>query len=99
MAERQGQTAAHNILGRRERFDCAPFFWTIQYDFGLGYVGHAEKWDKADIAGSLEARDCTISYSRDGRRLAMGIVNRNLDGLRAEVEFESLMAADTGGNR
>jgi len=99
VAGRQGQTAAHNILGRRERFDCAPFFWTIQYDFGLGYVGHAEKWDKADIAGSLEARDCTISYSRDGRRLAMGIVNRNLDGLRAEVEFESLMAADTGGNR
>lgn len=96
VAERQGQTAARNILGRRERFDCVPFFWTIQYDFGFGYVGHAEKWDKAEIAGSLEARDCTISYSRDGRRLAMGIVNRNLDGLHAEVEWESAMAADAG---
>ena len=93
IAERQGQVAAHNILGRRERFDYVPFFWTEQYDFSLGYVGHAEKWDDAEIVGSLEAGDCTIIYRRDGRELAKAFVHRDLDGLRTELEFEQRIAA------
>ncbi len=93
VAERQGQTAARNILGRRERFDDVPFFWTVQYDFGLGYIGHAEHWDETEIDGSLETQDCTISYRRDGRKLAMAIVQRDLAGLETEVEFEKAMGA------
>ncbi|MBV9747368.1 MAG: FAD-dependent oxidoreductase, partial [Acetobacteraceae bacterium] len=93
VAERQGQTAACNILGKRERFDAVPFFWTIQYDFGLGYIGHAETFDEAKIAGSLQENDCTITYRRDGETLAVAIVQRNLDGLRAEVEFEKRITA------
>jgi NADPH-dependent 2,4-dienoyl-CoA reductase/sulfur reductase-like enzyme/nitrite reductase/ring-hydroxylating ferredoxin subunit len=96
VAERQGQTAAHNILGRRERYEYVPFFWTEQYDFGLGYVGHAERWDSAEIEGSLNARDCTITYRLGGRKLAMAVVHRDLDGLRAEVEFEKAIAANGG---
>jgi NADPH-dependent 2,4-dienoyl-CoA reductase/sulfur reductase-like enzyme/nitrite reductase/ring-hydroxylating ferredoxin subunit len=93
VAERQGQVAAQNILGRRERFEYIPFFWTEQYDFSLAYVGHAEKWDDAEIVGSLQARDCTIIYRRDGRELAKAFVHRDLDGLRAEMEFEQRIAA------
>ncbi len=92
VAERQGQTAARNILGQREQFDAVPFFWTIQYDFGLGYIGHAEHFDQAEIAGSLEARDCAITYRRAGQKLAVAIVQRDLVGLRAEVEFEKAIA-------
>ena len=93
VAERQGQTAAYNILGRRDRFEYVPFFWTEQYDFGLGYVGHAERWDSAEIEGSLKARDCTITYRLGGRKLAMAVVHRDLEGLRAEVEFEKSIAS------
>jgi NADPH-dependent 2,4-dienoyl-CoA reductase/sulfur reductase-like enzyme/nitrite reductase/ring-hydroxylating ferredoxin subunit len=95
VAERQGQTAARNMLGRRERFDAVPFFWTEQYDFGLAYVGHAEGWDQADIDGQLDAktRDCTITYRRAGKKLAVAVVHRDLEGLRAEVEFERTIAA------
>ncbi|KAI3604949.1 Ferredoxin reductase (plasmid) [Cupriavidus necator H850] len=95
VAERQGQTAARNILGRRERFDAVPFFWTEQYDFGLAYVGHAERWDQAEINGQLDTatRDCMITYRRGGKKLAVAVVHRDLEGLRTEVEFERMIAA------
>jgi len=93
VAERQGQVAAHNILGRRECFDYVPFFWTEQYDFSLAYVGHAERWDEAEVEGSLENRNCTISYRLGGRELARAFVHRDLDGLRAELGFERRIAA------
>ena len=93
VAQRQGQTAARNMLGRRERFHAVPFFWTEQYDFGIVYVGHAERWDKAEIDGQLAERDCTITYRRGARKLAVAAVHRDLDALRAEVEFERTIAA------
>jgi apoptosis-inducing factor 3 len=94
VAQRQGQTAARNMLGRRERFDAVPFFWTEQYDFGLAYVGHAERWDTAEFDGRLDAdmRDCTITYRRGDKKLAVAVVHRDLEGLRVEREFEKTIA-------
>jgi NADPH-dependent 2,4-dienoyl-CoA reductase/sulfur reductase-like enzyme/nitrite reductase/ring-hydroxylating ferredoxin subunit len=96
VAERQGQTAARNMLGRREPFTAVPFFWTEQYDLGIAYVGHAEKWDELVIDGSIEARDCSVTYLRDGRKLAVALVHRDLEGLRAEVELERAAASSAG---
>jgi NADPH-dependent 2,4-dienoyl-CoA reductase/sulfur reductase-like enzyme/nitrite reductase/ring-hydroxylating ferredoxin subunit len=90
VAERQGQTAARNMLRQRERFDAVPFFWTEQYDFFLRYVGHAERFDSAEFDGQLDAdtRDCTITYRRGSKKLAVATVYRDTESLRAEVEFE-----------
>ncbi len=94
VAGRQGQTAARNLLGRRERYDAVPFFWTEQYNFALAYVGHAERWDQADIEGDLGAQDCTVTYRQNGQKLAVAVVHRDLAGLHAEVELERAMAAN-----
>lgn len=47
--------------------------------------------NQADIDGSLEARDGTITYRLGGQKLAVAIVHQELEGLRAEVDFERLM--------
>src|SRR5262249_50758292 len=64
VAQRMGRVAALNMLGRATKFTSAPFFWTTQYDVTVNYVGHAEGWERADIAGSVAGRDCTIAYRR-----------------------------------
>ena len=88
VAERQGQIAARNILGRRERFDAVPFFWSQHYDVTIRYVGHAEGWDAARVDGSLEDRDGSVSFLRNGVRLAVATVSRDRASLEAEVELE-----------
>ena len=89
VAERQGQVAALNILGRRQRFEAVPFFWSQHYDLTINYVGHAESWDAVEIEGSLASRDCAVTYKRGGRILAVATLSRDLKSLKAERELES----------
>jgi NADPH-dependent 2,4-dienoyl-CoA reductase/sulfur reductase-like enzyme/nitrite reductase/ring-hydroxylating ferredoxin subunit len=88
VAERQGQTAACNMLGRREPFDAVPFFWSMHYDIPIRYVGHAENWDTIEIDGRVEARDCRVTYRRAGRVLAVATIGRDAENLRAELDLE-----------
>lgn len=89
VAERQGQVAAQNILGQNRRFDAVPFFWSQHYETTIRYVGHAENWDTIDIDGTLEqGKDCSVTYKRAGRKLAVATLSRDLESLQAEAEME-----------
>jgi NADPH-dependent 2,4-dienoyl-CoA reductase/sulfur reductase-like enzyme/nitrite reductase/ring-hydroxylating ferredoxin subunit len=88
VAERMGQVAARNLLGRRERFDAVPYFWSQHYDVTIRYVGHAERWDSVTVDGSLDSRDASVSFVRGGRRLAVATIERNRASLEAEVALE-----------
>ncbi|HEX4408864.1 MAG TPA: FAD-dependent oxidoreductase [Xanthobacteraceae bacterium] len=88
VAERQGQTAARNMLGLKERFDAVPFFWSQHYDIPINYVGHAEQWDEIAIDGKVTAKDCVVRYKSKGRVLAVASIYRDIDSLKAELAME-----------
>jgi NADPH-dependent 2,4-dienoyl-CoA reductase/sulfur reductase-like enzyme len=95
VAQRQGQTAARNMLGRRERFDSVPFFWTEQHGVQISYVGHGQGWNTLDIDGMLgdEQANCRITYRRGDTPVALATIGRDLENLRAEQWFEETSAS------
>ncbi|TPL71570.1 FAD-dependent oxidoreductase [Mesorhizobium sp. B2-3-15] len=92
VAERQGRTAALNMLGQREKFNGVPFFWSQHYDVPINYVGHAERWDEIAVDGNIASRDCLLRFRREGRTLAVASIFRDIESLEAEVEMEQQMA-------
>lgn len=89
VAERQGQTAALNMLGHGPaRFTAAPFFWSQHYDISINYVGHAARWDAIEVEGDVAARSAVLRYRHDGKVLAVATVGRDLQSLEAEAAME-----------
>ena len=88
VAERQGQTAARNVLGARERFDQVPFFWSAHYDVSINYVGHAERWDRAAVDGNAKDRDVAVRFIEGGRTRAVATIFRDKESLDAEIAME-----------
>lgn len=88
LAERMGQQAAKNILGANERFNAVPFFWSQHYDDVIAYVGHGTGWDEAKLDGDPAQRDCAVTFSRGGKRLAVATIYRDVESLQTEVAME-----------
>lgn len=93
VAQRQGQTAALNMLGLRETFDAVPFFWSQHYDVPINYVGHAEEWDEISIDGDIASMDCMLKYMHKGKVLAGASIFRDIDSLRTEIAMEQDLAS------
>ncbi|MEF0942672.1 FAD-dependent oxidoreductase [Rhizobium sp. BR 362] len=92
VAERQGATAALNMLGRRKKFTDVPFFWSQHYDIPINYIGHAEGWDAIEVEGDIAAKDCLLRFKRGGRVLAVATIFRDLESLQAELTMEQSKA-------
>ncbi|RUU53340.1 FAD-dependent oxidoreductase [Mesorhizobium sp. M2C.T.Ca.TU.002.02.1.1] len=92
VAERQGQTAALNMLGHGEKFVAVPFFWSQHYDVPINYVGHAGQWDEIAAEGDIAAKDCLLRFKRKGRTFAVASIFRDIESLKAEVEMEGQIA-------
>ncbi|WP_394832262.1 FAD-dependent oxidoreductase [Pendulispora rubella] len=88
VAERHGQIAALNMLGRATVCDVVPFFWSQHYDVPIAYVGHAERWDRIDVSGSLAQRDATLAFRAGDKTLAIATLGRDLQSLEAERAIE-----------
>jgi NADPH-dependent 2,4-dienoyl-CoA reductase/sulfur reductase-like enzyme len=88
VAERQGQVAAHTMLGIGGPYRDAPFFWSQHYDVTIAYVGHAPSWDACEVKGDLEKHDACVIYRRAGKVVAVATIGRDLVSLRVEAAME-----------
>lgn len=89
VAQRQGQAAARNILGRDEPYRDVPFFWTRHFGMGVSYVGHAEAWDRVTTETEPDGDGRAFHYLEGGERAAVATVGWD----RRSLEAEAAMAA------
>jgi NADPH-dependent 2,4-dienoyl-CoA reductase/sulfur reductase-like enzyme/nitrite reductase/ring-hydroxylating ferredoxin subunit len=88
VAERQGQTAARNILGFGERFALPPFFWSNHFDLHIRYVGHSSGEDRASVSGDLKAKDASVVFRSGNKLTAVASIGRDLENLKAELALD-----------
>jgi hypothetical protein len=81
------------MLGDTQPFQAVPFFWSQHYDVPINYVGHAERWERVEVDGSIEARDCAVRFVQDGRTVAVATIYRDIQNLEAELAVEGALAS------
>ena len=94
VAERQGQTAALNMMGEKTPHRAVPFFWSQHYDVPINYVGHAEGWDAIEVDGDIKARDCLVRYRKGGKVMAIASIYRDRQCLEVAAEMEREAGGD-----
>lgn len=97
VAQRQGQTAALNMLAPGQaRFDAVPFFWSRHYDTSITCVGHASRWDAIEVEGDVAARSAVVTFRRRGGVVAVASVGLEVRSLEAEAAMERAGGAVSG---
>jgi 3-phenylpropionate/trans-cinnamate dioxygenase ferredoxin reductase subunit len=69
-AQEQGALAATNMLGRKERHEFVPWFWSDQYELGLQVAGLADEGAETVRRDSGENAFILFHLAEDGRLVA-----------------------------
>jgi NADPH-dependent 2,4-dienoyl-CoA reductase/sulfur reductase-like enzyme/nitrite reductase/ring-hydroxylating ferredoxin subunit len=89
VAVRQGQAAARAMLGDGgAAAHDVPFFWSQHHDVTIGYVGHAARFERAEVHGELDARDAHVVYRDAGKIRAVATINRDRVSLAVEAALQ-----------
>jgi NADPH-dependent 2,4-dienoyl-CoA reductase/sulfur reductase-like enzyme/nitrite reductase/ring-hydroxylating ferredoxin subunit len=88
VAQRQGQTAARNMLDAREAFTLSPFFWSNHFDLHVHYVGYGSGNDHASVAGDLKGKSASVIFRSGDKLAAVASVGRDRENLQAELALE-----------
>jgi 3-phenylpropionate/trans-cinnamate dioxygenase ferredoxin reductase subunit len=80
VAFNQGETAALNMLGKKQPHDVVPYFWSDLADWtSMEYVGPASEWDEIWWRGRPQDGQFTAWYVKEGRVQAALTVGRSED--------------------
>ncbi|MGV3549623.1 NAD(P)/FAD-dependent oxidoreductase [Rhizobium sp.] len=90
-AQRQGRTAAANILGRQEVYSEVPWFWSDQYDETLQIAGICS--ENPPIERRLGAGGVMYFYTDDEGALVAACGFGKLGAIAKEVRFAESMIA------
>ena len=77
VATSQGRIAAKNMLGKVEKFDQTPFFWTSLFGKNLRYVGHCTEYDELVVDGDLKKLNFVAYYCLKNEVKAVATMSRD----------------------
>src|SRR5256884_67575 len=96
VAQREGQTAARNILGAREPFVVPPFFWSNHFDLHIHYVGHGSGDDRSTVSGDLRAKDASVIFRSGDKLTAVASIGRDRENLEPGCDQSSKSTIPAG---
>ncbi len=95
-AIKQGETVARNLLGGREVFDDAMWFWSDQYDSQIQMAGFATEWDDMVLRGSIPDRSFAAFLLKDGILRSTFTMDWKLDCRRSMPLIQRRVRPDPG---
>ncbi len=93
----QAKAVAAAILGKPQRYDPVPWFWSDQYELKLQMAGLSDGYGDALTVGDVTQARFSVEYRKDGRLIAVDAVNdgRAYMGGRRRIAQETDMVVQS----